>query len=75
MMIHTGQADDGGRVLTLVNINCENFCAIPFEPEPGDDEKITSYIKPQSDQVKPYTGFSKVFLEEKERDVRNPLAA
>ena len=64
-MICTAEVKDGGEVFTLVSIDGENFFPVPFEPAPGHEEEIASYIAPQSILDHPYTGFSKAFLEEK----------
>ena len=65
-MIYTAQVEDGGVVFTLVSIDGENFFSVPFEPKPGNEGEIASYIAPQSEQDEPYTGFSKAYLEEKD---------
>ena len=64
-MFYTAQVEDGGEVFTLVSIDGENFFPVPFEPAPGHDEEIAGFIAPKSEKDKPYTGFSKVLLEEK----------
>ena len=64
-MIHTAEIEDGGMVFTLVSVDGENFFHVPFYPEPGHEAEIASYLAPESEQDKPYTGFSKAYLEEK----------
>ena len=64
-MIHTAQVKDGGVELTLVSIDDENFFAVPFYLEPGDEQEVVSYIATKSEQDDSYKGFSKTYLEEK----------
>lgn len=64
-MIYTAKVEDGGVQVTLVSLDGENFFPVPFETAAGQEEEIAGFIAPKSDQDKPYTGFSKTYLEEK----------
>ena len=62
-MIYTAQAGDGGELFTLVSVDGENFFSVPFQPEPGGEDELESYIEPQYESDEAYMGFSKEYLQ------------